>query len=179
MLNNLPAVHQMWEEYIKHYNMSIIVLRKFIWSFRKLGDSTSAFNVLQQMVSLANEGVILIDRKSTRIDIPVLSNRKLGSTVLDMEDNQQVNSFICPPSVYLLDANSVGIDQQIKFMGYKEAKSADMTRVNRPNHLLILKILTWSFSNVIAACAKDQNYGLAEQLILQVCMLIKLVILCY
>ncbi|KAF7817683.1 pentatricopeptide repeat-containing protein [Senna tora] len=172
--NNLSVVHQIWEEYIKQYSMSIIALRKFIWSFTRLGDLTSAFNALQQMVSFANSGHIFIDSKvdgklySTRLDIPVPSNRRPSSTILDMKENQQVNSSTCPPSVYLLDATSASLEQQIIFMGYEEAKSAEMSRLNGQKHTTpFFKVLRSSFSDVIHACAQGQNYGIAEQLFLQ------------
>ncbi|KAI5341762.1 hypothetical protein L3X38_009637 [Prunus dulcis] len=32
---NLPAAHEIWKDYIKHYSLSIIPLQKFIWSFTR------------------------------------------------------------------------------------------------------------------------------------------------
>ncbi|XP_028784622.1 pentatricopeptide repeat-containing protein At1g76280 isoform X2 [Neltuma alba] len=163
---NLSAVHQIWKEYVKHYSISIIVLRKFIWSFRRLGDLTSAFKALQQMVSLANKGDIYIDSKhdgkkrkdevkelySTRLDIPIPLKGELGSTILDVKENKQVDPSICPP------LNSASL----------EAKSVGICRLNGQTYpARIMEVLTWSFNDVIHACRRGRNYALAKHLILQ------------
>ncbi|KAK4275054.1 hypothetical protein QN277_018196 [Acacia crassicarpa] len=175
---NLSAVHQIWKEYVKHYSISNIALREFIWSFRMLGDLTSAFKALQLMVSLVNKGDMYIDSKdygkfsakqkrkndgnemlySTRLDIPIPLKGELGSTILDMKENKQVDPFICAPLEHSPDVNSASI----------EAKSVGMCRLNGQKYpSQIMKFLSWSFNDVMDACAQGQNYALAEQLILQ------------
>ncbi|CAI8585801.1 unnamed protein product [Vicia faba] len=109
---NLPAVHIIWREYIKLYSMSIIALRKFIWSFTRLGDLKSANRTLQQLVALATRENISIARTvygklySTRLDIPVPANDGLGSTILDLWKSRQHSSCILSPSLHLLDTIS-------------------------------------------------------------------------
>ncbi|KAI4336705.1 hypothetical protein L6164_015197 [Bauhinia variegata] len=169
---NLPALHQIWEDYIKHYSMNIIALRKFIWSFTRLGDLTSAYKALQQMVSLAiRENVSIVRRTSgklysTRLDIPVPSRREIGLTILNLEEKKQ--SDLCTYSpMYYQDANSACVEQQtITNMGYK-VQDAKSGRLNEQTHRLVMMVLRWSFSEVIHGCAQDKNYGLAEQLILE------------
>ncbi|KDO43134.1 hypothetical protein CISIN_1g004279mg [Citrus sinensis] len=111
---NLSAVHEIWEDYIKHYSLSIFSLRKFVWSFTRLRDLKSAYETLQHMVALAMMGKLYINRtsegrlRSSRLDIPIPLNA-----------------------------------------------------------LPVMKVLRWSFSDVIHACGRTQNSGLAEQLMLQ------------
>ncbi|RDY12998.1 Pentatricopeptide repeat-containing protein, partial [Mucuna pruriens] len=160
---NLPAAHLIWQEYIKNYSTSIIALRKFIWSFTRLGDLESAYKTLQQMVSLAIRGNISIARTvygklySTRLDIPVPSNKGLGSTILDLK-NKKLDSCIHPPLMYLPDSICVG---------NKKAKSAELDGLNGQKHSLLMKVLRWSFSDIIHGCAKQKNYMLARKLMLQ------------
>nr|KYP65227.1 Pentatricopeptide repeat-containing protein At1g76280 family [Cajanus cajan] len=137
--NNFSAAHLIWKEYIKNYTTSIIALRRFIWSFTKLGDLKSAYNMLQQIVSLAIRGNISIGRTvygklySTRLDIPVPSNKGLGSTILDLKDNKKLDSY----------------------------------GLNGQKHSLLMKVLRWSFNDIIHGCAKQKNYMLARKLMLQ------------
>ncbi|XP_054819044.1 pentatricopeptide repeat-containing protein At1g76280 [Prosopis cineraria] len=174
---NLSAVHQIWKEYVKHYSISIIALREFIWSFRRLGDLTSAFKALQRMVSLANNGDIYdskddgkfstkhkrkneVNEKlySTRLDIPIPLKGELGSTILDMKENKQVDPCMRPLLEHSSDVDSASI----------EAKSVGMCRLNGQEYPEpIMKVLRRSFNDVMHACAQGQNYALAEQLILQ------------
>lgn len=186
---NLSAVFQIWKEYVKYYSVSIFALREFIWSFRRLGDLTSAFKVLQLMVSLANKGDIHIgsryDEKfftkqkrrsdvneklhSIRLDIPIPLKTGPGSITLDMKENIQVDSFICPPFEHSSDVDSTSI----------EAKSVGMCQLNVKKYpAQIMRVLRWSFSHVIHGYAHALNYYRAQQLILQVGMLITFVIVC-
>lgn len=164
---NLPSVHLIWDEYIKHYSMSIIPLRKFIWSFTRLGDLKSAYKTLQQMVSLAIRENISIARTvrgklySTRLDIPIPSNRELGSTILDLKENKQQDSGRHHPFVSIPDAIPAS-------MGNKKAKSAKIDALNGQKHSLLSKVLRWSFNDVLHGCAKCKKYYLARKLILQV-----------
>ncbi|KAK7321837.1 hypothetical protein VNO77_32824 [Canavalia gladiata] len=170
---NLPAVHLIWLEYIKHYSMGIIALRKFIRSFTRLGDLTSAYKTLQQMVLLATRGNISVARTfygklySTRLDIPVPLNKELGSIMLDSKENKQLDSCIQYPPTYLPDSISASIEQQIVCMGNKKVKSAELDGLNGQKHSVLRKVLRWSFNDVIHGCAKQKNYMLAMKLMLQ------------
>lgn len=166
---NLPAAHLIWQEYIKHYNMSIIALRKFIWSFTRLGDLKSAYETLQKMVSLAMRGDISIARTvygklySTRLDIPVPSNIELG-----LKKKKQHDSCIRLPLMCLSDSISASMERQIISLGNKKAKNAEMNELNGQEHSLLMKVLRWSFNDIIQGCSKQKNYMLAWKLILQV-----------
>ncbi|KAJ7962421.1 Pentatricopeptide repeat [Quillaja saponaria] len=168
---NLSSVHQIWKDYIKHYSISIIPLRKFIWSFTRLGDLKSAYEALQHMVSLAFGGNIVINKTaegklcSSRLDIPVPTNGEVGLTMMKLEGNDQL-----VPSIYCkkVDTNSFNKEQQIIFsLGNEEAESAKISMLNQRTLTPVMKVLRWSFSDVIHACAQSQNGGLAEQLVLQ------------
>ncbi|KAL5557746.1 hypothetical protein UlMin_033957 [Ulmus minor] len=133
---NLPAVKEIWNESIKHYSLSMISLRKFIWSFTRLGDLKSACKTLQKMVvSAITEGSSVYRSAegklcSSRLDIPIPSKHEVG---MKPRKSEHV---------------------QVGMLNVYTSKSA-------------MKILRWSFSDVIHACAKLKNYGLAEQLTAQ------------
>ncbi|ESW32594.1 hypothetical protein PHAVU_001G001200 [Phaseolus vulgaris] len=145
LLKDLPAAHLVWQEYVKNYSMSIIALRRFIWSFTRLGDLESACKTLQQMVSLAVRGNISIAKTvygklySTRMDIPVPSNKGLGLTISDFKEIKKLDSCM----------------------------SAELDGLNGEEHSLLVKALRWSFNDIIHGCANQKNYILARKLILQ------------
>ncbi|XP_073220230.1 pentatricopeptide repeat-containing protein At1g76280 isoform X2 [Cicer arietinum] len=170
---NLPAVHIIWQEYITLYSMSIIALRKFIWSFTRLGDLKSAYRTLQQMVSLAMRGNVSIARTvygklySTRLDIPVPSNNGLGSTILNVSKSKQHDSCIRSSPLNLPDTISASKEQKIICMDNKKVKSAEINGLNEQRNSLLMKVLRWSFNDIIHGCSKEKNYMLAWKLILQ------------
>ncbi|MED6124204.1 hypothetical protein PIB30_056858 [Stylosanthes scabra] len=167
---NLPAVHLIWEDYIKNYSMSILPLMKFISSFTTLKDLKSAYKTLQQMVSLATRGNICITRKSsgklhsTRLDIPVPSNRDFSSTLLDLKENKQLDSWICPP---FPDAICASVEQESFHVGKKEVKTEALVDLNGEEHSLIKMVLIRSFNEVLYGCADHKNYELAQKIMLQ------------
>jgi hypothetical protein len=118
------------------------------------------------MVSLAMRGNISIGRTvygklySTRLDIPVPSNDGLGSTILDLRNSKQHDSCILAPSA--------STEQQVFCMDNRKAKSAEKNGLNGQKHSLLMKVLRWSFNDIIHGCAKEKNYMLAWKLILQV-----------
>ncbi|XP_017430146.1 pentatricopeptide repeat-containing protein At1g76280 isoform X2 [Vigna angularis] len=144
-LKNLPAAHLLWQEYVKNYSMSIIPLRKFIWSFTRLRDLESAHKTLQQMVSLVGRGNFSIGKTvygklySTRMDIPVPSNKGLGLTLSDLKELKKLDS----------------------------CTSAELYALNGEEHSLLVKVLRWSFNDIIHGCANQKNYILAKKLMLQ------------
>lgn len=167
---NLSAVHEIWREYVKHYSFSIFSLRKFIWSFTRLGDLKSAYETLQHMVALAIRRIIFVNRTaegklySSRLDIPILSNDGLGRK-FDLEGNEHsVPSIHCRKT----DTYPSNIEQCTPpRMGNREAESGGLGVLEKYENMPVMKVLRWSFSDVIHACAQSQNCGLAEQLILQ------------
>ena len=74
------VAHLIWKEYMTYYSLSIFSLRKFIWSFTRLGDLESAYVALQHMVVLVFNGNIFINRSadgklySSRLDISLPRN---------------------------------------------------------------------------------------------------------
>lgn len=126
--------------------MSIIPLRKFIWSFTRLRDLESAHKTLQQMVSLVGRGNFSIGKTvygklySTRMDIPVPSNKGLGLTLSDLKELKKLDS----------------------------CTSAELYALNGEERSLHVKVLRWSFNDIIHGCANQKNYILAKKLMLQV-----------
>lgn len=161
---NLSAVHEIWMEYVKHYSFSIIPLRKFIWSFMKLGELESAYQTLQHMVALVIRESIFVNRTaegklySSRSDIPIPLNGELGSKKLDLEGNEH--------SVPSIDCRNVA-QCTTSSLGNREGESSGLGVLNKYESMPFMKLLRWSFNDVIHACAQAQNCGLAEQLILQ------------
>ena len=171
---NLNAVHIIWQKYIKLYSMSTIALRQFIRAFTRLGDIKSAYRTLQQMVSLAMKGNVSIRRTvygtlcSTRLDIPVPSNNELDSAILDPRKSKQHDSCLLSPPLYLPDTISANKAQQLICMNNKKVKSAEVNGINEQKSSVLVKVLRWSFNDIIHGCAKEKNYILAWKLILQV-----------
>ncbi|CAB4298540.1 unnamed protein product [Prunus armeniaca] len=168
---NLPAAHEIWKDYIKHYSLSIIPLRKFIWSFTRLGDLKSAYEKLQYLVTLAIRGNTYVNKTSegklysSRLDIPIPSICELDLKKRDLEENKH-----SVPSIYCenLDDHAVNADQCTAFgLGVGDVENVRMDMLDIHISQPVMKILRWSFSDVIHACARVRNVGLAEQLILQ------------
>ncbi|KAG9144451.1 hypothetical protein Leryth_014493 [Lithospermum erythrorhizon] len=154
---NLSAVHEIWKECIKHYSFSIIALRKFIWSFTRLKDLGAAYTTLQHMVDLALRGGITISKSveetlhDMRLDVPMpcknfpsLSSCSMNNEVPVISESQ--NNKVLESSSLIGDGTT-------------------MTR--EPLSSPVMKILRWSFTDVIHACAITRNYTLAEQLMSQ------------
>ncbi|QHN88265.1 hypothetical protein HN51_042351 [Arachis hypogaea] len=167
---NLSAVHLIWEDYIKNYSMSMLPLMKFIHSFTALKDLKSAYKTLQHMVSLAIMGNIGITRKasgslfSARLDIPVPSNRDFSSTLLDLKENEQLDSWICPA---FPDAICASVEQEAFRVGKREVKTAALAGLNREEHSLLKEVLIWSFDQVLYGCRQHKNYELVQKIMLQ------------
>lgn len=161
-------MHEIWNDYTKNYSLSIISLRKFIWSFTRLGDLKSAYGILQQMVALAIRGSTSIYRNvegklfSSKLDIPIPLNCELGMEKLDLE-----TGAVSVPSIYCkeLDSDAINKEECAAFVfGTREAERMQNMYNSKP----LMKILRWSFSDMMHGCARLKNSELAEQLILQV-----------
>lgn len=155
---NLSAVHDIWKEWTKYYNLSIISLRKFIQSFARLRDLNSANVVLQHMLALALQGGQVIIKAaegkltSPRLDVPIPSNSELNLEKCSKDNETSVPSVV-------EHCNNVDI---------REVRNE---RLNKCMSVPVMTILRWSFTDVIHACAQIKNSGLAENLILQVAQL--------
>ncbi|KAK6939232.1 Pentatricopeptide repeat [Dillenia turbinata] len=168
---NLPAIHEIWLDYTKYYCLNIFTLHEFIKSFIELGDLTSAYETLQQMVSLALKESFSINKTSKDIlfppmmDIPIPSNKMMGFKMYHLDDADSTpifNSFE--------QAGTVSINSQLLTsfgLGSKEAKGRGSNIWKKHRNRPLAKVLRWSYNNFIHACAKVQNRGLAEQLFAQ------------
>lgn len=149
---NLSAVHEIWKECSKFYSLSILSLRKFIWSFTELRDLESAYKTLQHMVRLAFRDNSHISRTAEgrfcdlKLDIPAPSTGNWSSINISL-DTQGSSNF----------------DMERQILG-----SMEISTVKKTLSASVMKLLRWSFNDVMHACAQVQNCDLAEQLMLQV-----------
>lgn len=156
---NLSAVHEIWKDYIKHYSLNIISLQKFIWSFTKLKDLKSAYETLQHMVALAISEKLFTIRTcegrlfSSRLDIPIPFKGELGSPKVKLGENEQSLAF-------KFSSDAINIDK---------SKSVNaMNPMLNNKSLPVMKVLRWSFNDLLHVCAQARDYGLAEQLMVLV-----------
>lgn len=116
------------------------------------------------MVALVIRGSIFINRTAEgklypyRIDIPIPSNGELCSEKFDLKGNE-----------HSIASTYRNIEQcTTSSLENREAESGRLGVLNRYENIPVKKVLRWSFSDVIHACAQAQNCALAEQLIIQV-----------
>ncbi|XP_057515961.1 pentatricopeptide repeat-containing protein At1g76280 [Amaranthus tricolor] len=157
---NLSAVHEIWREYCKYYNMNIISLRKFIWSFTRLKDLKSALQTLHHMVDLAKERTSVcktVEGKfyCPQLDIPIPSISSVGSS--EYKD-QQANSD---------SFDDEGLRCKLICSEDDMESSTRIRSLKGPYRNSVEVILRWSFDDVIYACAHLQNDELAQKLIVQ------------
>ncbi|KAB2096437.1 hypothetical protein ES319_A01G108200v1 [Gossypium barbadense] len=155
---DLSAARDIWEDYIKHYSLNIISLRRFIWSFTRLKDLKSAYETLQHMVALAISGKHFVSRTdegrlySSRLDIPIPSKSELGSQNVQSGENEQSVAF-------KFDTDSSNIERS-------KSISATVGMLNNYKNLPVMEVLRLSINDVLHACAQARAYGLAEQLMM-------------
>ncbi|XP_055833234.1 pentatricopeptide repeat-containing protein At1g76280 isoform X2 [Solanum dulcamara] len=148
---NLSAVREIWKECSKFYSLSILSLRKFIWSFTELRDLESAYTTLQHMVRLAFRENSCISRTAEgrfcdlRLDIPAPSTGNWSSIDVSLDTKGSRN--------FDMERQSLG--------------SMEISAVKKTLSASVMKLLRWSFNDVMHACAQVQNCDLAEQLMLQ------------
>ncbi|XP_023643985.1 pentatricopeptide repeat-containing protein At1g76280 isoform X2 [Capsella rubella] len=164
--HNLSAVNDIWRHYFDHYSLNILSLRKFVWSYTRLGDLKSAYELLQYMVDLAVRRELYVQSnqgklRSTRLDIPVPSNGETESEKVAYG----VNDHMVSPRV---DAhgNSI-VDCNLSGAQSNEIESSNMALPKGHNNIPATKVLRWSFNDVIHACGRSKNSDLAKQLMLQ------------
>lgn len=167
---NLSAVHSIWNEYARYYSFSLVSLRKFIWSFTKLKDLTTACEALQHLVALVfrRDSTIKISAEGKmvvpKLDVPIPFYGNL-------EWNRNVN-ITSDPSRHENDKkmgtqdNNMGYQKFVSFH-LNEVKSVG-TMLENLKSILVKKILRLSFTDVIRACVPCKNDELAEQLFYQV-----------
>ncbi|XP_056177316.1 pentatricopeptide repeat-containing protein At1g76280 isoform X6 [Syzygium oleosum] len=160
---NLFAVHHIWKDYSKHYNLGLTSLRKFIWSFTRLRDLKSAYESLQLMVALATGGTLSIRYAERglhppKLDIPIPSMSELQLARFDTEETEHIcdkedglarNLGLCTTYGPRNEVMCVGIDTP------------------NPKYLALKNVLSRSFTDVICTCALTSNNSLAEQLFQQ------------
>ncbi|GAB2243561.1 hypothetical protein Droror1_Dr00023689 [Drosera rotundifolia] len=167
---NLLAVHNIWKEYIQYYNLNMISLRKFIWSFTRLKDLESAYKALQHMVALIMEKgsslKINMEGKISccHLDIPVpLEDIHMKKD--DLIIHEQPVALVFDPVV---DSQESCAQKLAAFDD--EGKISGMVTYSMLTHqrsMPVKKVLRWSFNDVIHGCAQARNFLLAEKLFLQ------------
>ncbi|KAK2971799.1 hypothetical protein RJ640_018488, partial [Escallonia rubra] len=169
---NLPAVHELWKEYTRYYNLSIVSLRKFIRSFTRLRDLKSAYESLQQMVTLAFRGGFVIAKTAegkmypSKLDIPIPSSSDLGLKKYWKENEIFVSSVFQACN----ESNTQASDSvDSGTFGIRKIEDRTDGRVLLKKHMAVsvMKVLRWSFNDVIHACAQTRNFKLAAQLFAQ------------
>lgn len=168
---NLSVVHEIWREHMKHYNVNLISLRKFIWSFTRLNDLESAYKTLQHMVVLASKEGILLRRTvegkiyCPQLDIPIPSGSSMDVVGFDLHKDQHVSPASSDGEGIIM--NSVEGSQCSLYAENNMDSSAGIKMLDDKKKLPIKKILRWSFNDVIHACGHCRKPELAQQLILQ------------
>ncbi|XP_031123104.1 pentatricopeptide repeat-containing protein At1g76280 isoform X2 [Ipomoea triloba] len=169
---NLPAVHEIWKECTNLYKPSIIFLRKFIWSFSKLRDMESAYLTLQQMVDMVFQGGFLFSKtaegkmRNLRLDIPAPCKGD-SSLLRSAKENE---GFMHSANRYYNDMGMHASTSEHYFnIGNIKKNAFDISKstVRKQKSIAAMKLLKWSFSDVMHACAVMQNDVLAEQLLYQ------------
>ncbi|CAN1796484.1 Pentatricopeptide repeat-containing protein At1g76280 [Linum perenne] len=158
---NIHAVHEIWKNYIRYYTPSLVALQKFIWSFATLREIQPAFKTLQYMVTLAFGGRYAVASTSEESNIMNVRKGSLGSPRLDI------------PVPYKFDLVSQDIDckqtEQLIPMNSHTCSGIDNRRgtLSGVSVYQDMEMLKLSFDELLRACAKTKNGGLAKQLMLQ------------
>ncbi|XP_022132697.1 pentatricopeptide repeat-containing protein At1g76280 isoform X2 [Momordica charantia] len=160
---NLSSVHEIWTDFVKNYSPSVLSLRKFIWSYARLGDLKSACISLQKMVALA-VGAAGGKLPSLELDIPIPSSTEFYRNNFSFEDNEHSSDELYRKKLVTCD-DDIG---QFSVNGMKCGdESGPLTFQNNCRSSFVMKVLRWSFNDVIHACAFTRDCGLAEQLMQQ------------
>ncbi|KAI3459886.1 hypothetical protein Pfo_016549 [Paulownia fortunei] len=164
---DLSAVRDIWKECINFHSLSIITLRKFIWSFTKLRDLESAYVALQQMIAVAFQRKYSITKTAegrlfdSRLDIPIPFRDDLAR---NRYGENSCTSMPSSPEYYKERDSNNGF----KFgMEAKEVGADGLSLSKQPFSGPVMKLLRWSFGDILHTCADSKNILLAEQLMLQ------------
>ncbi|GKU98120.1 hypothetical protein SLEP1_g11162 [Rubroshorea leprosula] len=165
---NLSAVREIWQDYIKHYNANIFSLRKFICSFLRLKDLESAYETLQHMVTLALSGKFFFNKTakgslySKGLDIPIPSEVELQSQKVNFEETEHSLSRKLDTDACITEQGTVS-----DVVSRDASNATGILSLLNNYESMPVKLLRWSFGDVIHACANAKKCGLAEQLLLQ------------
>ncbi|KAI3922004.1 hypothetical protein MKX01_005693 [Papaver californicum] len=171
LAEDLSAVHSIWKEFTRYYTPSIICLRHFICSFTRFGDLASACKALQHMVALVLQGGPLsitsaeAKYKSSRFDIPILVNH-------NFDINKREKNASCVHASHLNDSYSClppfPVANQGDGSGSLSSENDAVSCLKRDFETgPVLKVLRWSFNNILHACGQSSNYELANHLFQQ------------
>ncbi|CAM8914516.1 unnamed protein product [Rhodiola kirilowii] len=156
---NLSAVHEIWKEYVKYYNPTILSLRFFIWAFSSLKDLESARERLQYMVTLALQNNIHVTlstkgrMSSTRPDIPIPSRNELRLQSFVIDNHKSSDGSLI---------ESCNIDSKTHSrVSCHGAVKGEIKNIHAKT------ILRRSFAEVIFACVHSQDCIAAEELMVQ------------
>ncbi|XP_073052812.1 pentatricopeptide repeat-containing protein At1g76280-like isoform X1 [Primulina eburnea] len=167
---DISSVKFFLKECVNFYSLSILTLRRFIWTFTRLRDLESACAALQQMVAVAFQDYPVITKTAegklynSRLDIPMPICDKL---ILSRRSH---NNDIVPPSdaEYCEEEDSGKTEWWAKIgVDGEEVRDGGPSVLQKPISKQVKKLLRWSFNNIIATCASMQNLMLAEKLMSQ------------
>lgn len=168
---NLFLVHEIWKECTKYYSPNIVSLRKFIWSFSWLGDLEAAYDILQEMVSLAWRGGFFVSKKAggrlfiSRFDVPMPSSCKLDlkKFVLNTKADSENPTFMVGEN--LGTCTTKNKHGSVICPGRNDLGGSGLTMLRSNHNWSVGLVLQWSFNILIRGCARKSNCRLAEQLI--------------
>lgn len=151
---NLLAVNEIWIDCTKYYTPSIVILRKFIWSFTKLGDLDAAHNILQHMVKVA----------ATHKWAPtsVSPKQRYQSPRLDIP----IPALIELPDLMLLPGQKSELGEELTVCQDSDRSKFDL-RLEIASST-VKCFLIWAFNDILHACAWFRNCDLADKLFVQV-----------
>lgn len=161
-------MHEIWTDFVKNYSPSVLSLRKFIWSYTRLGDLKSAHIALQKMVALAF-GTAGGKLPSLELDIPIPSRSEFYQNNFIFEENEHSTGELYFKKMAPFDGNTGQCP--VNDMKSGEVESGPVAFQNNYRSNFLMKVLRWSFNDVVHACALTRNCGLAEQLMQQVLFL--------
>ncbi|XP_078148085.1 tetratricopeptide repeat (TPR)-like superfamily protein isoform X2 [Carex rostrata] len=147
---NLLAVNEIWMDCTKYYTPSIVILRKFIWSFTKLGDLDAAHNILQHMVKVA---------VTHKAPIRVSPKQKYQSPWLDIP----IPALIELPDLMLLPGQKSEVGEELTVCQHSYRSKFDLIPSSSP----VKFFLRWAFNDILHACAWFGNCDIAEKLFVQ------------
>lgn len=152
-----------------------------MWSFTQLKDLQSAYGTLQYMVASATQRNCIITKTAegklfdSRLDVPIPSNGE--SSPKRCSENSRM--FPCVyeyhDGIELHTCKSY-LNDNMESQGTCRVTTSVPTKVV---HMPVMKVLRWSFNDLIHACASMGNFVLAEQLMSQVSTAMSLVMLTF
>ncbi|XP_073138249.1 pentatricopeptide repeat-containing protein At1g76280 isoform X2 [Henckelia pumila] len=168
---DFSTVKKILKECVNFYSLSILTLRRFIWTFTRLRDLESACAALQQMVAIAFQDYPSVTKTAegklynSRLDIPMPCCDKL---ILSRHSHS--NNIVSPSDAeYCKEEEDSGKTERWAKTGVdaEEVRDGGPSVLQKPISRQLMKLLRWSFNDIIATCASMQNLVLAEKLMSQ------------